>query len=135
MTPVTVRKRIVETMAKAQHTTMEDMERMVRSGSVALVADRFLDLIGRTLGSGAIRILDQFYHDFLGDYSYVAEDHTDGNFAIRFYHPLSESGVEGVQLSFIYEPGIRRYRARLYRVTTHNGALALNLVGTFDLVA
>lgn len=134
MHPVTVRKRIIATMAKAQHTTIEDMTRVANVGAVAVTADRFLELIARTLGSNALKVLDNFYEDFLGDYSYVAEDTTDGNFAIRFYHPLDNmQGAEGVQLSFQYDSKERCYFAKLYRVTSHNGAIALNPVKVFDL--
>ena len=134
MHPITVRPRIIERMAKGQYTTNEEMQRMVRSGVVALVADRFMDTIGRTLGSGALTVLDEFYKSFLGEYTYVAEESIDGNFAIRFYHPTDgDAGAEGVQLAFVYEEKHRAYRGRLYRVNTHNGGVALNLLKVFEL--
>lgn len=133
MHPITIRKRIIETMAKAQLTTIEDMTRIANVGTVALTADRFMELIGRTLGSSAVILLDNFYHEFLGDYPHVAEDTADGNYSLRFFDMANGEIVDGVQLSFVYDGKQRKYNARLYRVSMHNGAVALNLARILEI--
>lgn len=138
MNPIQVRQRFVAALATDHFTTLEDMQRIVKIGTLAYAADRFYDLVGRTLGISALNILDEFYRNFLGSYIEVAEDTADGNYSLRFFRSKESSPkeIEGVQISFVYDGGLRRYRARVYKVrTTPSGVVGLSLLQVFEVGA
>lgn len=129
MQHITVRKRIVEAISRARFLSVEEAQTQVNLGIVALVADRFMETVQRTLGNNAAILLDDFYSSFLGEFPGVMEDSTDGEYSIRFFGPEG-----GAQFSFSYDARIRKYQGHLHKiVASEAGVFGLRLIQTFQI--